>query len=708
MSITTNLSVSPYFDDYNEDKDYYKILFRPGVPVQVRELNQLQTMLQKQVERFGDVVLKRGTIIDGCQPTFNTSIPYIKIKDLTAIGTSINVSEYDGYLLRSSSNLVSRVIDFSDGLESSDPDLKTFYLKYLNSGNSGDETSYVEGSVLTAYTEDYPIFSVRVNNGSEGFSNNDSVVVLSAIQVQNTTGGNTFGGSFVVGETITQPSTNATVEIVSVETLNDNTVLRVKPLTSQLAIANTRSWDLTVDDAFTASNSANEGVISSFIGSNANASLTTTNLGVVESINLERNGSEYEVAPFATISSSNASEIQIDTLDLEARNFKSRVTVATGLNSNAVGVAYGMSITGGKVYQKGHFLNVKGQSVIVQKYANTPNNLSVGFETVETVVNNAIDSTLVDNAAGFLNENAPGAHRLSLVPTLAIKTTEEAQEDPEFLALVKFSNGKFFSQQTNPQFNKVADELAKRTYEESGNYVLDPYQMTTVSAPTMAETANTFTYVIDPGHAYIAGYRVQTQRNFAQTVPKGINSASIANTSIELFYGNYVRVKEFAGLHAFSTASQISLRDTAAQYLSTNLDAITAPGVEIGKARVRSVVLENGVQGSSEAVYRVYLFDIRMNAGRNFRDVRSLYSDNATGLDGVADIITEALTGASSKDLVTKTVVTEEEDGSAGTITSQQSVIVEGANLYRNDVNTLLFGLPESTKAVSNIRYNCS
>ena len=66
MPIQTDLSVSPYFDDYNENKDFYKVLFRPGVSVQARELNQLQTILQKQIERFGDNIFKAGTIINGC------------------------------------------------------------------------------------------------------------------------------------------------------------------------------------------------------------------------------------------------------------------------------------------------------------------------------------------------------------------------------------------------------------------------------------------------------------------------------------------------------------------------------------------------------------------------------------------------------------------------------------------------------------------
>ena len=44
---TTNFNVSPYYDDYDEDKGFLKVLFRPAYSVQARELSQLQTMLQK-------------------------------------------------------------------------------------------------------------------------------------------------------------------------------------------------------------------------------------------------------------------------------------------------------------------------------------------------------------------------------------------------------------------------------------------------------------------------------------------------------------------------------------------------------------------------------------------------------------------------------------------------------------------------------------
>jgi hypothetical protein len=52
MAIDT--SVSPYFDDYTEDKNFHKVLFKPGVAIQSRELNQTQTIFQNQIKRRGD------------------------------------------------------------------------------------------------------------------------------------------------------------------------------------------------------------------------------------------------------------------------------------------------------------------------------------------------------------------------------------------------------------------------------------------------------------------------------------------------------------------------------------------------------------------------------------------------------------------------------------------------------------------------------
>ena len=63
MPAKTDFNVSPYWDDFSIDKDFYRVLFRPGFAVQARELTQLQTILQNQIEQFGNHFFKEGTIV---------------------------------------------------------------------------------------------------------------------------------------------------------------------------------------------------------------------------------------------------------------------------------------------------------------------------------------------------------------------------------------------------------------------------------------------------------------------------------------------------------------------------------------------------------------------------------------------------------------------------------------------------------------------
>lgn len=68
----TNLNIAPYYDDYDPAKDYLRVLFRPGRPVQARELTTLQTMLQQQIERFGNHIFQDGSRVSGASINVNT------------------------------------------------------------------------------------------------------------------------------------------------------------------------------------------------------------------------------------------------------------------------------------------------------------------------------------------------------------------------------------------------------------------------------------------------------------------------------------------------------------------------------------------------------------------------------------------------------------------------------------------------------------
>jgi hypothetical protein len=58
MAQKTNLNVNPYFDDFDAEKNFYKVLFNPGKPIQARELNNIQSILQNQIESFGSHIFK--------------------------------------------------------------------------------------------------------------------------------------------------------------------------------------------------------------------------------------------------------------------------------------------------------------------------------------------------------------------------------------------------------------------------------------------------------------------------------------------------------------------------------------------------------------------------------------------------------------------------------------------------------------------------
>jgi hypothetical protein len=641
MPIQTDFNISPYYDDFDPEKDFYKILFRPGVAVQVRELNQLQTLLQKQVERFGDYVLERGTIVNGCAITYHSFVPYIKLKDTTPDGAAVDPVGYEGLFVKhEATGLIAEVIASATGYEAQDPDLATLYLEYKNEGTAGNLAAFSAANILKVYNKDERIYSVTVTAGSTGFSNNDSVVILSALELQNTTGGTTFSNTFAVGELVTQATTNAQGIVVSSNTTANTTaqVLSIKPVDAQLALGNTLSWSFSEGYEITGNTSATTANVVGFVGSDATGTLTTAAAGRVANIDIVTGGSLYYVVPQVAISTASANTSQIGAYSFTAKNYLANVTISS--LSGSVGSAYGVTMDTGIIYQKGFFSRTEKQFKIVEKYSNTPHDVAVGFTTVESIVNSSADSTLLDNAAGYLNENAPGANRLKLTPVLTYKTKLAAEADEEFLPIIEFTEGKPYKTTDDPQLAGLGNEFARRTYDESGNYVLDPFLITTKDRFDFADTENSFSMVIDPGHAYINGNRVQTQRNYIEFLAKANTVTTVSNASIDVVYGNYIKINELGGVFDFDEGAQISLRDTAKNYLTVDPTATPAAGgAEIGKARMRSLVYDSGEPGTPNCVYRLYIFDIRMNAGRNFRDVKSVWYDST--YDGVADLVLE-------------------------------------------------------------------
>ena len=79
MSQKTNLNISPYYDDFEKADNFYKVLFRPGRPVQARELTTLQSILQNQVESFGKHVFKEGSLVIPGNVSYDDNYNSVKI-----------------------------------------------------------------------------------------------------------------------------------------------------------------------------------------------------------------------------------------------------------------------------------------------------------------------------------------------------------------------------------------------------------------------------------------------------------------------------------------------------------------------------------------------------------------------------------------------------------------------------------------------------
>jgi hypothetical protein len=661
MPIQTDLSVSPYFDDYDENKDYYKILFRPGVAVQARELNQFQTILQKQIERFGDHIFKRGTIIDGCDITLQSALQYVKLKDNQTDGAPINVNELVGYYVKDTANvspLIASIQTVVDGYESRSPDLKTVYVKYLNSGYANiDSTSterqqFVANDTLTVYKPSNPIEKIISFNDSAGFSNADSIVVLSAVAVQNSSGGTALTNTIANGQYLTAGPGLANVQIVGVDTTSNSEaiIVRIKPLSADLKAANTQKWTFSVNTNVQQIGGANSDIVKlvGIVGSGAAVTMRTGSInGEVNSLTVTQKGSGYYVLPTVSVQSIGATTDQITTADLRAQSFLTQVTVAnSSVQDGPVGSGYGVTVGKGVIYQKGYFTRVNEHMVLVEKYSNTAFNKAVGFDTSESILNSNQDPSLLDNATGEPNVTAPGANRLKLTPTLVVKTKAEADANSDFFSIVEFSEGNPYKQIQQTQYNILGKEIARRTREESGNYVVDPFILNTINAASISAEATSFRVSIDPGVAYLNGNRLETVRAYTATVDKGTDTFIANNANISLNYGSYIRVDELGGIFKFNVGDRVTLYPTARNFISggnagdvPSTSSPTSLGTALGTARIRSLTVESGVPGSGNCVYRLYLFDIQLATARNFSLIQSVFYDG--DYKGVCDVVLE-------------------------------------------------------------------
>jgi Domain of unknown function (DUF4815) len=341
-----------------------------------------------------------------------------------------------------------------------------------------------------------------------------------------------------------------------------------------------------------------------------------------------------------------APQTQFANSELLTFTSSANLVVATVVSANVADVSgkgYAFTTTEGIIFKKGYFIYVDPQTAVIDKYSNQPDGISVGFSATEELITASNDTSLYDNAAGAPNYSAPGADRLKLIPTLVTQPTNSTNTTT-FFSLVDFKQGAPVTIRQDTQFNSIAIQEAQRSYETNGNFVVNPFIISTQSLANTSDPdyATHYNALVSTGIGYVNGYRVQFNNSNAFKARRGTDYANVSQQNVSLNFGYYVILDELSGEFGDSNKIiEVQLHSVPKTSITnrTFLGTSFSPTTQIGTAYVRGFSYNTGSPGTSTAQYRLYLFDISMNPGSNFNNVQSIIYYDSGVLRGVGDIV---------------------------------------------------------------------
>ena len=458
---TTNLNVYPYFDDFDEDKNYYRILFRPGVAVQARELTQIQSLLQNQISKIGDYLFKDGSRVPGTESapvSINNKARAIRLQEVTN-DVQLDVGVLNGLWINGSTTDIVGQVKFV--YEKDDPRIgqpPTIIITLVNGRyNSENKGLFTENELLYFY------------------KNRDDAV--------NRVTTNALYTSTTVIDTI----------ISAVGTLR---------LGSDEIVLNTPEAGIELGDY-------------------------VSHPSLISAVAVRE--------PFVTALESDTrigiNAISEITLENARFNFVRRACTPTLI----------VTVDSGTYYKNGTFIKSQRQSIVPDKYNAYPTKALI-LKYSEQIVTSNDDSTLLDPSIGSSNYFAPGADRLKyslLLESVELDDANKTESQDTFIEVMRFIEGRRIFNDPVSDATGLRSELAKRTYDESGNYVVDEF----IADPIQVayENANV-KYCIYPGKSYVGGYEVSTVSPTYIEVPKARTFESEEAFNINTNYGNYVIV----------------------------------------------------------------------------------------------------------------------------------------------------------------------
>ncbi len=245
----------------------------------------------------------------------------------------------------------------------------------------------------------------------------------------------------------------------------------------------------------------------------------------------------------------------------------------TSIYLNATGYqATVISVDNSIYYVDGFFINASQQTdvlyhVITGERLFTNPSAIIGFDIKRDFVSSDADSTLLDPARGSSNYAAPGSDRLKYTLNLnninyspSAGSTGLSKDD--FVEIMRVENGYIIKNQQYPVYSQLAEELARRTYDESGNYTVRPYPIVVKEHLLSGNNGGVYTASqggvdtdlaigLEAGKSYVFGFEHENLVTEYVACNKGRTTDHIRHydeATIDFSVGNYVRVSGGAGM----------------------------------------------------------------------------------------------------------------------------------------------------------------
>ncbi|MAJ24721.1 MAG: hypothetical protein CMP36_04340, partial [Rickettsiales bacterium] len=337
----------------------------------------------------------------------------------------------------------------------------------------------------------------------------------------------------------------------------------------------------------------------------------------------------------------------------------------------------------GVYYINGFHVNVIEQTLILDKYSNTPS-YRIGLQVAESFVTPNEDPSLNDNAQGVSNTNAPGSHRFKIDLTLK-KLTLASAEDNNFVELLRLKSGIIQNQVRTTEYAVLEDTLARRTYDESGDYAVRDFELEVREHLKNGNNRGIFTSAnggletklalgLSPGKAYVKGYEIETLTTTYVDADKARDFDTENNFSTKFDLGNFVYVNNvfgspdigfvsgsteaFKGVNLYKLATASGSRGTERNGLLSSLETI-------GRAKSRGFEYVTGSptnftfssNGITNTIFKNYLFDIEMFTHLNITTAQAFTTGekitggttNATGfVQSVSNVESVTITSVSA------------------------------------------------------------